>query len=219
MLEEHHHRPDLHPTGGLSKDERLEPRPQMFAEHRVLIRTSYCGSRSQVRRLVDVLTQYLNWVAEPLPATKPIFGEERLRRGHWSQGVSAAPGSGHFNSMREACAENRRAALRSSRFRARRRRVPQREAGRLARCHAPRPAQHGGGGQLVRDARALPRLEDAGANRQYRKPVCVRFPRCHRWPAVREFHVIEAGQPRCLLGPGSSSRLEFVSAREISYGR
>ena len=116
MLEEHHHHPDLRPTGGLSKEERLEPRLHMFAENRVLVRNNQVWTTDFTSELlrfpfgkfddqVDALTQYLNWVAEELPPTRPIvartdpyeaaarraFPQPKLRKGeHPMRSLSGA---------------------------------------------------------------------------------------------------------------------------------
>lgn len=84
MLKEHHHHCELWPTQGLSKEERLEPRLHMFAEGRVVVKKNQTWTTEFVSELlrfpfgkfddqVDALSQYLNWAAEKLPATRPIL--------------------------------------------------------------------------------------------------------------------------------------------------
>jgi predicted phage terminase large subunit-like protein len=84
MLEEHHHRCELWPTAGMSKEERLEPHLHMFSAGRVLIKNNEPWTTDLANEWlrfpfgrhddqVDAMTQYLNWVAEKLPATKSIL--------------------------------------------------------------------------------------------------------------------------------------------------
>jgi predicted phage terminase large subunit-like protein len=84
MLEEHHHRCELWPTAGTSKEERLEPHLHMFSAGRVLIKNNEPWTTDLANEWlrfpfgrhddqVDAMTQYLNWVAEKLPATKSIL--------------------------------------------------------------------------------------------------------------------------------------------------
>jgi predicted phage terminase large subunit-like protein len=96
MLEEHHHRCELWPTAGLSKEERLEPHLHMFSEGRVLIKNGEPWTTELANEWlrfpfgkhddqVDAMTQYLNWAAKKLPATPPIImradsSEEKLAR-------------------------------------------------------------------------------------------------------------------------------------------
>jgi predicted phage terminase large subunit-like protein len=84
MLEEHHHRCELWPTAGMSKEERLEPHLHMFSEGRVLIKNNQPWTTDLANEWlrfpfgryddqVDAMTQYLNWAAEKLPATKSVI--------------------------------------------------------------------------------------------------------------------------------------------------
>jgi predicted phage terminase large subunit-like protein len=84
MLEEHHHRCELWPTAGLDKEERLEPHLHMFSEGRVLIKDNQpwtTGLANEWLRFpsdtyddqVDAMTQYFDWAAQKLPATRPII--------------------------------------------------------------------------------------------------------------------------------------------------
>jgi predicted phage terminase large subunit-like protein len=96
MLEEHHHRCVLWPTAGLSKEARLEPHLHMFWEGRVLIKSNQPWSTelanewqrfpfSKFDDQIDALSQYLDWAAEKLRATRPIMlmaggADERIAR-------------------------------------------------------------------------------------------------------------------------------------------
>lgn len=96
MLEERSHFCELRPTGGMSKEERLEPHLHMFSEGRVLIKNNQPWTTDLINELlcfpfakfddqVDAMTQYLSWAAEKLSLTKPIItgtggGEGNLSR-------------------------------------------------------------------------------------------------------------------------------------------
>lgn len=95
MLEEHHHRCELRPTGGMSKEERLEPHLHMFSEGRVLIKNNEPWTTDLASELLkfpfgrfddqlDSMTQYLNWAAEKLPSTRPIIA----RTGGWEENMA-----------------------------------------------------------------------------------------------------------------------------------
>jgi predicted phage terminase large subunit-like protein len=83
MLAERGHRTELRPTGGKSKEERLESQLHMFAQHRVLIKQNQSWTVELVSELlrfpfskhndqVDALTQYLAWIVEN-PAGNPVI--------------------------------------------------------------------------------------------------------------------------------------------------
>lgn len=110
MLSERGHRAELRPTGGQSKEERLESQLHMFAQHRVLIRKNQSWTvelESELMRFpfskhndqVDALTQYLAWIGEN-PVGNPVImgtsaGEARiervLSRGLWPAAKGDSP--------------------------------------------------------------------------------------------------------------------------------
>jgi predicted phage terminase large subunit-like protein len=116
MLEEHHHRCDLWPTAGLSKEERLEPHLHMFSEGRVLIKNNQPWTTELANEWlrfpfgkhddqVDAMTQYLNWAAQKLPATRPIMvmanpWEEKLARVLSRQGRPSRKGEHPLRPLR-----------------------------------------------------------------------------------------------------------------------
>jgi predicted phage terminase large subunit-like protein len=84
MLAERHYHAELCPTGGLSKEQRLEPHLHMFTEGRILVKSHQSWSTVFINELarfpfgafddqVDALTQYLAWAASSLRATPPII--------------------------------------------------------------------------------------------------------------------------------------------------
>jgi predicted phage terminase large subunit-like protein len=84
MLEDNGHRPELWPTGGRGKEERLESRLHMFVEGRVLVRDEQPWTIELVNEWVrfpfakhddqmDAMTQYLDWVASNPPRPKAVW--------------------------------------------------------------------------------------------------------------------------------------------------